>query len=661
MYIIGNTALFFGLILSAYTLVANVIGIRKKSRKWLESAKGGILSILLLASIAAFLLFYLLGTSQFQFTYVAGYTSENLPLIYKLTAFWAGNEGSLLLWLFLLCLYTGILVFSKTGKSEMMPYASCILLLNIFFFFLVISFTSNPFAMSDAVPADGKGLNPMLQHPGMILHPITLYLGYVGLAVPFSFALAALLLKRMDAEWIKLTRKWTLVAWLFLTLGNVIGGWWAYLELGWGGYWAWDPVENASFMPWLTVTAFLHSVMIQERKGMLKTWNLVLVILSYALTLFGTFLVRSGILTSVHAFADGNLGRYFLIFMSFMLLLAIYIAVTRYQLIRKESNPIDSYFSKESSFLLNNLILLAGTFAVFWGTMYPLISEMISGTKVNVGPPYFTKVMSPIMLALIVLMAVCPLIGWHKATVKKFMRNFIWPMAAGVATAVVLLVLNVKGLFAIVGLSCTAMMFAAHVQEFIQGIRARRKVTKENVLKAAWKLTAKNQRRYGGYIVHIGIAVMAVGIISSHAYSSEVLETVEAGESFTIGNYELTFKELTEHMDNGNGIVVANIDLKYKGKGAGEVKPEKIFYETWPEPATEVAIKTTWKEDLYVVLSSWEDKYKATFQVKVNPFVSWIWTGGLILIFGTVVAVVGGKTKSYQLIRATKEILKEGA
>lgn len=660
MYIIGNTALYLGIAISVYSIIANIIGLRKNNHKLLESARGGVLSLVLVSCIASFLLLYNLGTSQFQFTYVASYTSENLPLIYKLTAFWAGNAGSLLLWLVLLCIYTGVLVFSREKRNPMMPYVSTIMLMNILFFFLVIVIGANPFDMSEVIPADGKGLNPMLQHPGMILHPVTLYLGYVGLAVPFAFAIAALILKRMDAEWIKLTRRWTLVAWIFLTLGNMIGGWWAYLELGWGGYWAWDPVENASFLPWLTVSAFLHSVMIQERKGMLKTWNISLVIISYLLTIFGTFLVRSGVLTSVHAFGDGNLGTYFLIFLTIMVLLSLYVVLTRYQLIKKDSNPIESYFSKESSFLLNNLILVGGAFAVLWGTMYPLISEALTGTKINVGPPYFNKVMAPILLGLILLMAICPLIAWNKATVEKFMKSVIWPLAAGIITAIILIALGIKGTFAIIGLSSTVFMFATHLKEFIDGARARRKATKENIFLSSFKLLTKNQRRYGGYIVHIGIAIIAIGVISSNAYVKDTLQTVDVGEAIEIGDYKMTFQGLTEHSENGNGIVVAKLDTTYKGKNIGVVEAEKIFYATWPEPATEVAIRTNWKEDLYVVLSSWESKEKATFQVKVNPFVSWIWTGGLIMVIGTAIALIGGKTTSSRAYRIGSKSTKVG-
>ncbi|WP_226677611.1 heme lyase CcmF/NrfE family subunit [Mesobacillus jeotgali] len=658
MYLIGNISIYLGIVISLYGIIANFVGIRKKSSKWIESARGAVLSLAFVASVAAFLLLYLLGTSQFQYKYVASYTNESLSMAYKLTAFWAGNAGSLLLWAVLLALYAAMVVFSKEKKNPMMPYVSSILMVNILFFFTVMALNANPFEMTDKIPADGKGLNPMLQNPGMILHPVTLYMGYVGLAVPFAFGIAALILKRMDSEWIKLTRRWTLLAWLFLTLGNVIGGWWAYLELGWGGYWAWDPVENASFLPWLTVSAFLHSVMIQERKNMLKTWNVSLIILSYILTLFGTFLVRSGILTSVHAFGDSNLGTYFLVFMAFMMLFSLYIVMTRYGLLKKDSSPIEAYFSKESSFLLNNLILVAAAFAVFWGTMYPLISETFTGTKVNVGAPYFNKVMAPILLVLIVLMGICPLIAWQKAVFEKFMKNMLWPLAMGVATAIILFAFGVNGFYAIIGLSATSFMFGTHLQEFARGISARRKATKENVLKAAFKLTIKNQRRYGGYIVHIGIAVIAVGVISSHTYSTEVLKTVDAGNSIKTGDYSLKFNELTEHTKNGNGIVVADIDVTYKGKDIGKIKPEKIFYETWPEPSTEVAIKTNWSQDLYVVLSSWETKDKVTFMVKVNPFVSWIWMGGIIMVIGTAFALIGGRPISsrYQINKGISRV-----
>ena len=648
MYILGNLSLYLGLVISIYSLIANFIGITKQKSKWLASAKAGVLSITFVTSIATFLLLFLLGTSQFQYKYVATYTNLDLSMVYKLTAFWAGNAGSLLLWLFLLSVYTGMVVLTKK-RNDMIPYVTSVLLVNIMFFFIVLIFSVNPFEMTKSIPADGKGLNPMLQNPGMVLHPVTLYMGYVGLAIPFAYGIAALIMKRMDADWIKITRRWTLTAWLFLTLGNIIGGWWAYLELGWGGYWAWDPVENASFLPWLTASAFLHSVMIQERKNMLHTWNISLIVISYLLTLFGTFLVRSGILTSVHAFGDTDLGTYFIIFMSFMTLLALYIVMSRYGLIKKESSPFQSYFSKESSFLLNNLILIAAAFAVMWGTMYPLVSEAITGTKVNVGAPYFNKVMAPIMLGLILLMAVCPLIAWQKASFNRFVKNMVGPIIVSVVFGFGLVLYGIRGGFAIVGLSSSVFMIATHIQEFWRGIRARRKATSENWATAAIRLMVKNQRRYGGYLVHIGVAILAVGVISSHAYSDEVLKTVNTGDSFTIGDYKLTFNSLSERTKGSNEIVHADMTVTYQGEKMGKIMPEKVFYDNWPEPSTEVEIKTNLKEDLYLVLSSWENRDKATFLVKVNPFVSWIWAGGFIMVLGIAVALIGGKTAIHRL------------
>lgn len=640
MHIIGYTLLYLGLFISAFSLIAIVVGYKKKDNRWMESARGGILSLLLIAGSAGFLLFYILGTGQFQFKYVASYTNESLPMVYKLTAFWAGNEGSLLLWVILLCAATGMVIFSKLKTNPLIPYVSGVLLLNILFFFIVLVFTSNPFKVTGTIPDDGLGLNPMLQHPGMILHPLAIFLGYVSLTVPFSFAIASLALKRADGEWIQLTRKWILASWLFLTIGNLLGAWWAYQELGWGGYWAWDPVENSSFLPWLTVTALVHSVMMQERKKMLGLWNISLLFISYLLTFFGTFLVRTGIVTSVHAYTDLGIGNYFFTFLFLMTVLSLYLIITRYEIIKKETNPIETYFSKESSFLLNNLILAVAAFAVLWGTLYPLLSNFFTGTRVNVGEQYFTKVMAPIMLTLIVLMAVCPLIAWNKAHVKKFLKNMIWPLTAGLLSGCVLFAMGLRGVFAIIGLSCTVTMFATHVQEFISGIRARRKVKKENVFLSGWKLLMKNRHRYCGYLVHIGVAFLAIGIISSHAYSQEVLKTVHTGDSFSIGDYQLTFRGLTRFSENDKEIVAANMEIKYKGQNIGMIQPGQVSYKSWPQPIAKVDIKQYRFQDIYVVLSAWENANKATFQANLNPFVSWIWIGGIIMVLGTLFSLI---------------------
>ncbi|MGM7683056.1 heme lyase CcmF/NrfE family subunit [Cytobacillus sp. Hm23] len=644
MYLIGSTAVYLAFVISIYSFIILILGIRKQNQKLINSGKNGVLSIFLLTCVSMFVLFYALGTSQFQFKYVSTYTSSDLPLIYKLSALWAGNAGSLLLWTFFLTMYATMVVFSRKMKSNpMVPYIGTIMLGNIIFFYFLLATTTNPFQLNEVIPAVGKGLNPMLQDPGMILHPVTLYLGYVGLSVPFAFAIAALILKNVDAFWIRMTRRWTIVAWLFLTLGNIIGGYWAYLELGWGGYWAWDPVENASFMPWLTVTAFLHSVMIQERKQMLKIWNISLIILSYALTLFGTFLVRSGILTSVHAFGDSNLGTYFLIFMALAVLFALYVMMSRYHLLRQNSGQFESFLSKESSFLINNLILVGATFAVFWGTIFPLISEAVKGTKVTVGVPFFNTVMSPIMLALMFVMAICPLIAWQRSTVRNLRKNFLIPAILSLLVAMLLIFLGIRKAYPIIGFAVVAFMIFTHVLEISRGVKARRAVTKENVLVALGRLMSRNRRRYGGYIVHIGIALMAVGIIGSNNFNVETMKTLAIGESIELAEYTITYENLQQKREGINDIVFATLKINKDGQDLGYAEAEKVFYGSFDQPSTEVALISNWDEDLYIVLSGWEQDLRATFVIRINPLVKWIWTGGMVVLIGAIFAVWSGK------------------
>ena len=645
MYIIGTVTIYLGLAISIYALIAFIIGIRKQNQTWINSGKNSVLMMFFISSILMTLLFLALGTDQFQFKYVSTYTSSDLALIYKLCALWAGNAGSLLLWTFFLTMYNAMVTFSKKMKANpMVPYISSILLGNIIFFYYLLATTAKPFELNEVIPNEGNGLNPMLQDPGMILHPVTLYLGYVGMAVPFAFAIAALMLKNVDSFWIRMTRRWTLLAWLFLTLGNVIGGWWAYLELGWGGYWAWDPVENASFMPWLTVTAFLHSVMIQERKQMLKVWNLSLIILSYSLTLFGTFLVRSGVLTSVHAFGDSNLGTYFLIFMAFAVIFAMYVMMSRYQLLKKDSGQFESFLSKESSFLINNLILVGATFAVFWGTIFPLVSEAVKGTKVTVGIPFFNTVMSPILLGLMFVMAVCPLIAWQKSSMKNLQKNFLVPVILSIIIAVILFVFGIRGAYPLISFGIVSFMLLTHILEIYRGVRARRSVTKEAHPVALVRLMTKNRRRYGGYTVHFGIALMAIGIIGSQNFDVETMKTVAIGETIQLENFKVTYEELGQKREGMNDVVYAVLSVEKDGKKLGKVVPEKIFFgNTNQPPSTRVGLSSSWQEDLYTVLSAWEADKRATFVVRINPLVKWIWTGGIVVIIGTLFAIWGGK------------------
>ena len=643
MHIIGNVTIYLALILAIYAFLVLVLGIKKQNQRLIDSGKGATLSIFILASISVALMLALLGTGQFQFEFVYQYTSTDLPLIYKLTALWAGNAGSLLLWTFLLTLFSVIILYSKKLKeTPMIPYVLVFMMLNIIFFYLIVGFVTKPFTLLDEVPIEGRGLNPMLQDPGMIIHPVLIYLGYVGLTVPFSFAMASLILRNTDSYWIQITRRWTMFAWLFLTLGNVIGGYWAYTELGWGGYWAWDPVENASFMPWLTVTAFLHSVMIQERKKMLKAWNYSLIIISYGLALFGTFLVRSGILTSVHAFAESNLGTYFLIFMATMIFISLYILMNRYQLIQKESGQIEAFISKESSFLINNLILVGGTFAVFWGTIFPLVSEAITGNKVTVGIPFFNTVMSPIMLSLLLLIAICPVISWQRSSAKSLLKDFLIPAVISVVIFVLLFLFGIRDAYPIISFTIIAFLILTHIAEFIRGTKARQKATNESLIVAFFRMIVRSRRRHGGYIVHIGIAIIAFGIVGSN-FDIERLETLAEGESMTIGDYVLTYEKLSQDIEGRKKTVFANIAVEKNGKHVGYIRPERAIFPNWDEPSTEVAVRSTLKEDLYVVLNGWEEDRRATLQVKINPLVKWIWIGSAVVVFGTIFAIWGGR------------------
>ncbi len=641
---LGYIAILISLALSIYGVGAFLFGVRNDDYKLINSAKGAIKSIALLSTVAACILFYVLITSDFRVLSVFKYTSTDLPLLYKASAFWAGNAGSLMLWAWVLSVFAFFILFSNKLKgSKLLPYVGIIFLLNQIFFFFVLSFNANPFELNPNLGAtEGSGLNPMLQHPGMIFHPLTLYIGYVGFVVPFAFAMAALITKQVDDFWIKMTRRWTLVAWLFLTLGNIYGGQWAYVELGWGGYWAWDPVENASFMPWLTGTAFLHSIMIQERKNMLKIWNMVLIIVTYGLTLFGTFLVRSGILTSVHAFADSNIGSYFLVFMLFMMLMAIYFLINNLQVLQ-EGGQFKSLLSKESSFLVNNLLLIGAAFAVFWGTVFPIVSEAIQGVRVTIGIPFFERVNGPILLAMMFIMGVCPLIAWQKSTLKNLRDNFLIPGLLGIVVTAGLFAMGIRNGWALLSAAVLTFVLVVHIVEFVIGVKARMKMTEENMFAALFHLVTRNRRRYGGYIVHIGIISMAVGIVGSSMYDVEELRALSVGESLVIRDYELKYEGLEQVAEGANDVVFADLTVTKGGKYLTQIQPEKIFYPTWPQPRTEVALHSTFKEDLYVILSGWESDGTATFKVKVNPLINWIWYGGYILVIGTIIALWPGR------------------
>jgi cytochrome c-type biogenesis protein CcmF len=512
------------------------------------------------------------------------------------------------------------------------------LMLTALLFLAMLVFAEDPFKLLPQTPPDGRGLNPLLQHPLMVIHPPHLYLGFVGDAVPFAFAIGALASGRLDSHWVRSVRRWTLVPWIFNTVGILLGGQWAYVELGWGGYWAWDPVENASLMPWLTATAFLHSVMIQEKKGMLKIWNMSLIILTYALSIFGTFLTRSGIISSVHAFAESSLGTYFLLYLGGALLVAIGLVVKRLPQLRSD-HRLESVLSRESSFLFNNLFLVGMMFSVLWGTMFPILSEAVRGVKISVAAPFFNQVNVPLGLALLFLAGVCPLIAWRKASARNFRRNFLAPLTWSLVVTAGLYVSGVRHVVALIALSVCLFVFGTIVLEFYRGTRARKAASGGTVWQALRSLIQRNRRRYGGYIIHFGVVLIFVGITGSAAYQIEKDVVLDPGASATVGPFTLQYASLTHAVLPTHEAFVATMNVTRDGRPVATLYPEKRLYFAQGQPTTEVALRTTLFEDLYIILAGFEPSRVATFKVFVNPLVVWMWIGGLVMVVGTVIAI----------------------
>ncbi|MFQ5997452.1 MAG: heme lyase CcmF/NrfE family subunit [Dehalococcoidales bacterium] len=633
---IGYIALFLALLTSVYSAGAYVLGTRGKHQALVHSARNSLLATCGLISLSVAILVYALVTHDFAIEYVASYTSSDLSLIYRLSALWAGNDGSLLFWAWLLSLFATVVVLQKRGiGKELVPYASSVTMIAQAFFLLLLLLVSNPFQKLPTVPAEGMGLNPLLENPGMILHPPMLLAGYVGFTIPFAFAIAALLTRRLGDEWLIVIRRWTLLAWLFLGVGNLIGAWWAYVELGWGGYWAWDPVENAGLMPWLVATAFLHSIMMQRRRGILKVWNMVLIILTFTLAIFGTFLTRSGILSSVHTFGESTLGPFFLIFIGITLFGSFGLLYYRSDELKGEAE-MESLVSRESTFLLNNLLLVGAAFAIFLGTVFPVISEAVRGVKISVGPPFFNQVNGPIFLTLILLAGICTLIGWRQASIKNLVRNFLWPLVVALILVIVLFVLGVREWYALIAYPICGFVFATIVYEWFRGTGARHRMRTENYLKAFWGLIMTNKPRYGGYIIHIAVILIAIGVIGSSLYETEKEATIKPGESMTIKNYTLTYENLDYYETQSKEVVTATLSVYNQGELLGKLIPEKYFHRSYEQPVTEVAIRTTLREDLYVILVGWDEDV-TTFKVLVNPLVNWIWIGGGVLVLGGVI------------------------
>ncbi|HTU02438.1 MAG TPA: heme lyase CcmF/NrfE family subunit [Candidatus Sulfotelmatobacter sp.] len=650
---LGGFVLFLALGVSVYSLAACLAGARPEREEWLASGRNGILAAFCLITIAMALLEYALLTSDFSLRYVANNSTRASLARYKVAGLWGSLEGSILLWAWLQSLFASLVAARYVDRHRaLMPYVLAILQGILTFFLLVMVAGVNPFAPLVPVPADGRGLNPLLEVTDMLIHPLLLYLGYVGFSVPFAFAMAALITGRLSEEWLTITRRWTIVAWLFLTGGIFYGGWWSYRTLGWGGYWAWDPVENASFMPWLTGTAFIHSVMIQERKRMLKVWNLVLVTVTFGLVIFGTFLTRSGILGSVHAFADGPVGILFLGFLALVLLFSLSLVAYRSDRLRGHGE-LDSLVSRESAFLLNNVVLVGICFTVFLGTIFPLLAEAVRGNKMSVGAPYFNRVSAPLGLALLLLMGIGPLIAWGRASLDNLKRNFLKPVLLAAGGTGILVALGVRGGLTLLAFFSAFFVLASVGLEFLIATRTRARSAGEGALTAFLTLLLRSRRRYGGLIVHLGVVVAIIGIAVSSVYKVEREETLTKGATLTVGHYTLRFDGLAAAERPTHILVWANLAAFRDGKPVAELTPGQRFYPNQQSPFASVDARYHWSEDLYLVLSSFErDGSSATIKAFVNPMISWIWIGGAIILMGVVVAVLPERRLALLSVRA---------
>jgi cytochrome c-type biogenesis protein CcmF len=647
---LGSLAILLAFCAAIYAATASVVGRLKRKPFLIVSGERAVYAVWGLITLAAGILVYAIMTGDFRFAYVAEHSNKSMPLLYKFTAWWGGQEGSLLLWSWLLSTYSAVVAFTNRRKHrDFMPYVIGILMTVETFFLVLNNFVANAFQVLAqdklivAVP-DGNGLSPLLQYPAMAIHPPMLYLGYVGFTVPFAFAIASLITRQPGEGWIHTTRRWTLVTWLFQSTGVMLGMAWAYHVLGWGGYWGWDPVENASVLPWLSGTAFLHSVMMQEKKGMMKVWNIVLISTTFFLCILGTFLTRSGVVQSVHAFARSEIGKYFVSFMALGIAATVYLILDRLEYLKSESQ-LESVVSRESSFLFNNLILLASCFAVLWGTLFPVISEYATGDKISLDADWYNRLMVPIGLFLIFLTGVGPLFAWRRTSVDSLRRNFQWPGIASLVLIGALLAAGVRHFYALISFGFCLFVALSLVMEFYKGGKSIAAKNNMNLLRGMVELTHRNTRRYGGYLVHMGIVLMFIGF-TGHAFNQNEVKELNQGDTMVVGNYHLRMVNLQQGQNENYAWHRATMQVTKNGKDLGVLEPEKRFYLASKEGTSEVGIRQRPNEDLYLNFAGMsDDNQRGVIQAYVFPLVSWIWMGGLVLIGGTLICLVPSKIK----------------
>jgi cytochrome c-type biogenesis protein CcmF len=654
---LGSFVLLLALALSVYSFLAGLIALARKqpgSERLGETARRAGIASFGAVFLAALVLVVSAFRNDFSIAYIFHHSNRDLPLPYKFAVLWSGQEGSLLFWSLLLSAYGLVLRVRHKTDERLFAHASVIIAAVQVFFLLLLNFAAKPFGiMQGTLPGDGSGLNPLLQYPEMVIHPPMLYLGYVGFTVPFAFALGALAMKYPGEKWIHITRRWTMVTWGFLTCGVFLGAHWAYSVLGWGGYWGWDPVENASIMPWFTGTAFLHSVMMQEKRGMLKTWNMWLIFSTFMLAIFGTFLTRSGVVNSVHAFAQSSIGDWFVAFLAVILATCIYFYVKNRSHLRSE-HKLESLVSRESSFLFNNLLLLLACFTVLWGTLFPVLSEWVQGHKVTVGPPFFNKVTIPVALLLLLLTAVGPLLAWRRTSLESLKRNFLWPALGALAAGVFLMATprawgspfglrpwnDVSYFYSLMAIMLSVLVGLTVASEFVRGGRVISRHTGQNLITSMLHLAHRNTRRYGGYIVHVGVVIIMIGFAGS-TFNQDSEKEMGFGDQLVIGPYTLVCRSYTQE-ENPNYTTEKAIMEVFKGGNLVEtLYPESRFYTASQQQQHIPTVRSTLKEDLYVVYEGQNlDTGRPIIKAHLNPLVPWIWVGVLVMIFGTIVALV---------------------
>lgn len=631
----GYISLFLAFVVSLYSAIAYVVGQRRKNLALFASARNGLLLVCGLVTLAVLSLLYSLLTHDFQITYVAEHSNRSLAPAYLIAALWAGGNGSVLFWGWIVSIMGAVLALQtrRTGK-DLVPYTSAVVAVTMAFFTLTLIAVGNPFVKLGFTPADGAGLNPLLQNPGMLFHPPLLLAGYAGMTIPFAFCVAALVNRRFDAAWLTGMRRWALIAWLFLGAGNLLGAWWAYNELNWGGYWGWDPVENSSLMPWLVCTAFLHSTMMEKRRGMFKVWSASLIIVAFVLPLLGIFLERSTLASPNHGFGGDpvqeKVGWFFFWFALLALVGAFGLLFHRRDILKSDSQ-IESLVSRESTFLLNNVLFAFSTLAIFVGTFLPVILNNITGSQISVGPGFFNGVNGPIFLGIVLLAGICATIGWRQASMQNLMRNLLWPAVGSVIAAAVIFIFGVREWVGVVGFMIGGFLLLTIIYEWVRGARARSRSQHENWAKGFVGLIASNRPRYGGLLVHFGIALLAIGVVGSSLFSVTKEVSLKPGDTETLKQYSFVYDRFEPSVVDGKDTLTAVISVSASGKPIGQLRP---YIREIPK----VAIRSTLVDDIWVNMTNPDVDGQAVFKMNLNPLVSWMWIGSYILVLGGLLA-----------------------